>query len=286
MRSLGSCSADCESRRERAFSKNSRFEVGRADVMPECREECEAHGTTEQEMVDPFTQGAQYTEFVGDLCATNHGNEGSSRIDQEPGESLHFTLQEPPRNARHECGRPDNRRVTAVTGAKCIVYVVVKAVNEVSNEFWIVGLLSRVEAKILHHRDARHHRRERLADRRHGETGINLALGPPQVAAHGHERPVCAQPFERRDRRSQAKVVGYLDAAACLRPQRSVEIGPNEHALPSDRRQILQGGQTRPFAVEASWPLCTVVRHRGSSLQRPDKSGRGVFWVMESRSIP
>jgi hypothetical protein len=128
-----------------------------------------------------------------------------------------------------------------MAGTKRIVDVEVESLYESAYEFWIIRLFARVEAQILHHRDSRHHCGKRLANRLHGESGIHPALGASQVAAHGHQRTVRAQPFECGDRGAETKVVGHFEAAVFFCAKWGIEIRPDENASSPDRGQILEG---------------------------------------------
>ena len=82
--------------------------------------------------------------------------------------------------------------------AEGVVHVEVLALDQPGDEAGVVGLLPRVEAQVLHELDARCQLGQALAYRLHGEAGIGLAAGAPEVAACRHLRPVVDEPLDRR----------------------------------------------------------------------------------------
>ena len=133
---------------------------------------------------------------------------------QQATQRLDLPLQQTSSGAGQAGRGADDGGVGPVGRAKGVVHVEVLALHQTGDERRVVGLLSRVEPQVLHELDAGCQLRQALTDRLHGEARVGLAVRPPEVTARRDLGPPAHEPFDRRQRGAQAKVVVHLGRAA------------------------------------------------------------------------
>ena len=150
-------------------------------------------------------------------------------------EHVDLLRQQPAGGRRQGPGRADDRRVGAVGGAEGVVDVGVVALDELGHEGGIVALLARIEAEVLEELDAGRQLLQAGPHRRHRVARVGLALRPTEVAARRHRGAGLLQPGDGGQGGADAEVVDHLATG-----EGHVEIGPQQHPLAVERRQILQ----------------------------------------------
>ena len=178
---------------------------------------------------------------------------GLAGILEQAREHRDLALHQEARVGRQELGDADRARMGAVRGPERVVHVDLGVVRELAGERRVVLLLLGVEAEVLEEEElavaqplhgvdradaervagdrhvAAEELRQALGDRPQAEAVLDLAIGPAEVAREDHPRPVGQEVVDRRDRGTDARIVGDL---AVL--QRDVEVDANEDALPGD----------------------------------------------------
>jgi hypothetical protein len=195
-------------------------------LVPLGQHEREAHGPADGQVVDLVDQGFDDAHLGADLRPAQNGDEGVHGPVQEAAEDLDLLGQEPARGAGQLLRRTDHRGVGPVTSAEGVVDVEVEAPDQLGDEVRVVGLLTGVEAEVLHELHAGGELLEPLTDGSHGVLLIGLALGPAEVAADGDVGAPRLQPLDRRHRRGDAEVVVDVPVG-----DRDVEVGPDQDLL-------------------------------------------------------
>ena len=150
-------------------------------------------------------------------------------------------------------GGPTIDACAAVACAERVVDIRVHAVDQRGDELRIVALLARVESEVLQELDARRQLGEALPDWLHRVLRVRLALGPTEVRCAHDVSTAAGQPFDGRQRGSDAEVVGDHPVV-----DRHVEVGAHQHPLAvhlaESRRRDRRG--CRLTFVSPSWGSC------------------------------
>ena len=104
--------------------------------------------------------------------------------------------------------------------AERVVDVEVLPLHELLHEGGITRFLPRVEPEVLEQLDARCELGEASAHRCHRPSVVGLPLRPAEMTARGDRGTATDEPLDRRERGSDAQIVGDL---AVL--ERDVEVG-------------------------------------------------------------
>jgi hypothetical protein len=192
----------------------------------------------------------EHGELVGDFRSTQDRDKWPLGIVQEPRQHGFLALEEQPGVGRQQLRHTHGRGVRAVSRAEGVVDEEIAEPGQVRGEISVVGLLARIEAEVLDHEDvarlqgrggAFHLRTgdrgnrgnplpEELAqptrDRSHGIRRICFSLRSPEMRRQDDRRPSVQQVLNRRQRRSDAGVVGHFTVA-----QRHIEIDPHQRSL-------------------------------------------------------
>ena len=190
-----------------------------ADRVAAGGEKREAHRPADRQGVHRLEQRLDDAQLVGDLGPAEDGDERAVGLAAQAQQHLDLALQQAPGGARNVLRRADDRGVGAVRRAERVVDVAVDAVDELGDEGVVVALLARVVAQVVEELDAGRELGEAGADRIHRVLRVRLALRPAEVAGGHDVRPAIGQPLDRRQRGTDAEVVG--DACRCRRRARS-----------------------------------------------------------------
>ncbi len=159
-------------------------------------------------------------------------------------------------------GWAHDRGVGPVRGAEGVVDIGVEAVDETVHEGGVVALLPRVEAEVLEQRHPGRQHGQAVPDGSHVETGVDRALGPPEVRARRDRRTPLREPRQGREGGPDAEVVGHHHAAAGVLGQGHVEVDAHQDPSPVELGKVLEQGE--PGQGPAGGPR----RRRSSSCPR------------------
>ena len=171
-----------------------------------------------------------------------------------------------------------------------IVDVGVVPVDELLDERGVVVLLARVEPEVFEELDLRSQSGQLLPYRSEVPAGVRRPLGPAQMGACGDAGTVLDEIVQRRQGGTDPEVVGDGERVVGTRPERHVEVDPDQHAGPVEIGKVAEEGQAvqqrivRFFSI-AHHPLVAPPRTRcpTSPDDRPPTRDRPTGWRTPTR---
>lgn len=224
-----------------------------ADGLALRQQEGVGHAAAEDEHVDLGQQVVDDLDLVGHLRAAEDRRERSGRRLEQVRQGDDLALHEQARVGRQELRDADRRGMRAMRGTERVVDEDVGVTGQRRREARVVGLLLLVEAQVLEQEqfagaealdrvlgaDAERVAGDRdvapdelgqaQADRPQPERVLDLAVRPPEVARQDDPRLRVEERGDRRNRRTDARIVADLAVG-----DRDVEVDSDEDALAGD----------------------------------------------------
>ena len=225
------------------------LEQGVAHPMALGGEEGEAHSAADDERVGDLAECLDDAELVGDLRSSEDHDEGPCRRFAQRQKHLDLSFEQSAGGRGQELGRTDDGSMRPVRGAECIVDIEVLTSDEGLHERRIVGGLTRVEAQVVEQFHTRGQLGEPTANWLDRVPRIGSALGPTEVRAGRDGGTTTGEPFDGRQRRTDAEVVDDL----AMR-DRHVEVGAQQDATTGDVAEVLEVGDAHRAGTTWSRP--------------------------------
>ena len=149
-----------------------------------------------------------------------------------------------------------------------VVHVDVVAVDQLLDEGGVVVLLAGVEAKVLEQFDLRSQKGELLAHRCELPADIGSTFGPTEMRAGSHRRPAVEQVLQRRERRTDAEVVGDSvcppspSRSGTLKSTRTSTLAPSSPGRSPSRGKPLSKGLSTPLRTATTPSASPRPAHR------------------------
>jgi hypothetical protein len=118
------------------------------------------------------------------------------------------------------------------------------SVDQLVHEGRVVLLLARIEAQVLGELDLGGQPGQLLPDRSEVELGVGGTFGTAQVGAGGDLGPPGQQVLEGGEGGPDAEVVGHRKRVVGARPERNVEVDPDQDAGPVQVGQVPEERQS------------------------------------------
>ena len=154
--------------------------------------------------------------------------------------------------------------------AERVVDIGVHAVDERGDELRIVALLARVESEVLQEFDACRQLGQALPDRLHRVLRVRLTLGPTEVRCAHDVSAAAGQPFDGRQRSSNAEVVGDHPVV-----DGHVEVGAHQHPPAVHLAEIVERRDATHLLLYLVVGLTFVSPAWGSCFRRTAPCRRG-----------
>ncbi len=231
-----------------------------ADRGPLRGQEREAHRATHHERVDDGQERVDHSQLVADLRSAQHRDERVARMVTHAEQHLDLTCEQAAGSARQRARRTDDRGVGPVRGAEGVVDIDILAGDQLLDELRVACLLAGIEPQVLEQLDGGCQLRKPRSHGSHRVALVRPSLRAPEMAARGDVGALLREPFDRRERGSDAVVV---DDLACL--DGDVEVRAKQDLLAARDRGGLRGAGASPGGARAQLFAAPTISARSTS---------------------